>query len=75
MELCSSNIEKIPIFIEKILIFPEMKPCTFWSQPSKLYQKTFLYFFLKTQFEKICYISSKEISPYISRNGILHFPF
>ena len=31
--------------IQKFLIFPEMKPCTFWSQPSKFFPKIILIFF------------------------------
>ena len=59
MKLSSSNIKKI-------LIFPEMKPCTFWPTPSKSFAK-------KTHSEKISYIFSTESFSYISGNGTLYF--
>ena len=59
MELFSSNIKKI-------LLFPEMKPCTFRPQPSKCFPK-------KTRSEKISYILSKESYSYISGNRTLLF--
>ena len=63
MELSHSNIKKI-------LIFPEMKPCTFWSQPSKFFPKKFLIFFPKEiRSDKISYIFSKESCSYVSENG------
>ena len=67
MELSSCNIKII-------LIFPEMKPCTFQAQPSKCFPKKFLIFFpKKTRSEKISYIFLKETFSYISGNGTLHF--
>ena len=67
MELSSSNIYKS-------LIFREMKPCTFWLQPSKFFPKKFLIFFpKKTHSEKNSYILPKESFSDISGNGTLHF--
>ena len=68
MELSSSNIKKI-------LIFLEIKTCTFPPQPSKVFfPKQNCYTFpLKNCSEKIYYIFSKESFSYISRNGTLQF--
>ena len=47
MELSSSNIKKV-------LIYPEMKPCTFWSRPLKSFPK-------KRALKKRFYIFSKKL--------------
>ena len=60
MELSSSNIKKI-------LIFPEMKPCTFRPQPSKFFHKK-VYFFLKKP-EKL-----KEFPIFSQKKSFLIFP-
>ena len=68
MELSSSNIKKI-------LIFLEMKPCTFRLQPSNFFRNFFFYIFPQKTFSEKMYIFSKEIFSYISGNGILHFSY
>ena len=49
-KICIFSQRKAFIFSPKkaFLIFQEMKPCTFWFQPSKFFPKIFfLYLFLK----------------------------
>ena len=61
-------MERSTCNIKKILIFPEMKSCTFQQKPSKFFLKKFLKFFPKKPALKKFLIFS-----YISRNGTLHF--